>query len=313
MFANRFMHQRIIAAITLLIAAIAFAASVAPAQTRGAQTKDTRPIIAAFDCAQPNVASPQAKIVWKSSERAIKWGEWRVRLGENKLPILVVVVVVTPKQTQLTLDIARDGDELKSWSLSNAPASARFALNAGQFTDAGPWGWVVHRSREQQAPGTGSLAGALVVDTSGAWSLLDAGEISARRASGTVREAVQSYPTLIGANGAVPRSLCAGTNDIDHTHRDARLIAGTLPSGELILAMTRFDGLGTTAERLPLGPTTPEMITIMRALGANRALMLDGGLSAQMLVRNSANGTKTEWAGLRGVPLALVGLPLPLR
>lgn len=301
-------RQHLIAAITMLIAAIVFETG-----NLFAQAKDARPIIAAFDCAKPNASAVTANVLWKSNDTAAKLGEWRVRLGENKLPILVVVVVVTPKRAQLTLDIARDGDELKSWSLSNAPANALFALNAGQFTDAGPWGWVVHRTREQQAPGTGSLAGALVVDTSGAWSLIDASEIPARRASGTVREAVQSYPTLIGANNSIPHSLCAGTTDIDRTHRDARLIVGTLRTGELILAMTRFDGLGTTTERLPVGPTTPEMITIMRALGATRALMLDGGLSAQLLVRNGATGTKSEWPGLRSVPLALVGLPLPLR
>ncbi|MEO7997294.1 MAG: phosphodiester glycosidase family protein [Gemmatimonadaceae bacterium] len=308
MLANRFTHQQIIAAVTLVIAAIVFDPS-----SLHSQTTDSRPLISAHDCARSNVQSLKANVVWKSNERAIKWGEWRVRLGENKLPILIVVVVVAPKQTRLSLDIVRDGNELKTWSLANAPTNARFAVNAGQFTDAGPWGWVVHRGHEQQAPGVGSLAGALVVDSLGSWSMLDASEITARRTSGNVMEAIQSYPTLIGANGRVPNSLCAGSNGIDRTHRDARLIVGTLTSGELILAMTRFDGLGTTAERLPLGPTTPEMISIMRALGATRALMLDGGLSAQMMIRSSANGGKTEWAGLRSVPLALIGLPLPLR
>lgn len=308
MFAKRFAYEHLFAAVTLVIAAIVFDPSLTLAQAR-----DSRPIIAAYDCARPDATSPAAIVSWKSNDRAIKWGEWRVRLGENKLPILIIVVVVAPKQTRLSLDLVRDGNELKTWSLINAPTSARFAVNAGQFTDAGPWGWVVHRGREQQAPGTGSLAGALVIDTEGTWSMLDASEIATRRTSGNVLEAVQSYPTLIGANGRVPTSLCAGSKDVDRTHRDARLIVGTLPTGELILAMTRFDGMGTTAERLPLGPTTPEMISIMRALGATRALMLDGGLSAQMLVRNGSTGATTEWAGLRNVPLALVGLPLPLR
>lgn len=51
------------------------------------------------------------------------------------------------------------------------------------------------------------------------------------------------------------------------------------------------------------------MVTIMRALGATRALMLDGGLSAQLLLRATENAAALEWPGLRRVPLALVGLP----
>jgi hypothetical protein len=49
--------------------------------------------------------------------------------------------------------------------VDRAPADAAVALNAGQFTDDGPWGWIVHAGRERRAPGSGALAGALVVDT----------------------------------------------------------------------------------------------------------------------------------------------------
>lgn len=274
------------------------------------QPADPLPVITAYNCAKP--ATPiAANVSWKADDGAVKWGEWRVRFGENKLPILVIVAIVATTRTQLSLDIARDGDKLDAWSLSNAPINARFALNAGQFTDDGPWGWVMHRGREQQRPGTGALAGALIVDTAGRWSLVDADEILKHRFSLSVREAVQSYPTLINRLGRIPPSLCAGSKDVDRTHRDTRLVVGTLSSGELVIAMTRFDGLGETAERLPLGPTTPEMIEVMRALGATRALMLDGGLSAQLLIR-TAGGLAHEWAGLRKVPLALVGLPTPM-
>lgn len=287
------------------------ATNVAPKTNAQTQPADARPIVAPFDCSRPTVLPSTANLIWKATDPALKWGEWRVRVGENKIPILLIVAIAKAGQTQLTLDIARDNNELKPWSLANAPQHARFALNAGQFTDAGPWGWVMHRAREQQAPGAGSLAGALVVDTSGAWSIIDANEVPAKRSSGSILEAVQSYPTLVGAAGTTPRALCGGSS-IDRTHRDARMVIATLPTGELMIVMTRFDGLGTSAERLPLGPTTPEMISIVRALGASRALMLDGGLSAQMLIRTGINATKNEWGGLRSVPLALVGLPLPL-
>ncbi|MEP6780043.1 MAG: phosphodiester glycosidase family protein [Gemmatimonadaceae bacterium] len=251
----------------------------------------------------------RAAVSWKNDDGALKWGEWRIQIGDRKLPVLIVVVVIAPKLTRLSLDIARDGSTtVLPWSLKNAPTTARFAMNAGQFTDAGPWGWVVHRGNEHQPPGVGTVAGALVVDSAGAWSLLDANEIAARRGH-NVLEAVQSYPTLIGANGVIPHALCIGANSIDLTHSDARLAVGTLLDGSLVIAMSRFDGLGTTAERLPLGPTTPEMITVMRSLGATRALMLDGGLSAQLLLRSPITVAPQLWPGLRHVPLGLLGTP----
>jgi hypothetical protein len=46
----------------------------------------------------------------------------------------------------------------------------------------------------------------------------------------------------------------------------------------------------------------------MGALGCRRAVMLDGGLSAQLLLRD-ADGTAHRWDGLRRVPLGLVAMP----
>lgn len=281
--------------------------SIAAPHDLAAQTQVQRQAIAEYDCKSPQ-ASRAASIAWNGDDGAVKWGEWRIAVGSNAIPILVIVAVVAPGRTTLALDIARNGDEIAPWTVASAPLDARFALNAGQFTDTGPWGWVVHRGREHQPPGVGSLAGALIVDSAGRWSLLDAHEIAARRGK-NVLEAVQSYPTLLSVHGGVSSSLCAGSDDINRSHRDTRLAVGTLPNGDLIIAMTRFDGLGAAIGRLPIGPTTPEMISIMRALGATRALMLDGGLSAQLMIRTGASTTKTEWPGLRGVPLALVGIP----
>jgi hypothetical protein len=297
-----------VAVVTLVTAATVLFARPLSAQT----SSDSRPLIPAYNCRNPSTPL-RPNVAWKAQEASIKWGEWRVVLGDNRVPVVVIVALLTPGRTKLALDINRNGDELGAWSIANAPSNARIALNAGQFTDAGPWGWVVHNGREQQKPGSGSLAGAFIVDTSGKWSLVDAVEIAANRLSLHVREAVQSYPTLLSAGGSVPRALCAGSSDINLTHRDTRLVVGTTLTGDLIVAMTRFDGLGETAGRLPIGPTTPEMVEIMRALGATRALMLDGGLSAQMLLRTDALPFAKEWNGLRKVPLALVGTPVPLK
>ena len=92
---------------------------------------------------------------------------------------------------------------------------------------------------------------------------------------------------------------------MDVAHRDARLALGIDVSGRLLIAMTRFDVIGRAFDRVPFGLTTPEMAAVMGALGAVDAVLLDGGISAQLLVRD-ASGIAHRWPGVRKVPLALV-------
>jgi hypothetical protein len=73
-----------------------------------------------------------------------------------------------------------------------------------------------------------------------------------------------------------------------------------------VLAMTRFDALGPDLGFVPFGLTTPEMAAVMGALGARDAVMLDGGISAQVLLRTGVAGGEERWPGLRDVPLAMV-------
>ena len=53
----------------------------------------------------------------------------------------------------------------------------------------------------------------------------------------------------------------------------------------MIVALTRFDALGGALGRVPFGLTSPEMAAVMGALGCRQALLLDGGISGQLLVR----------------------------
>lgn len=251
--------------------------------------------------------APLAPITAAWSSGDLRVTEFPVRLGARGVRNQVIAVRFDPRRVRLALDIARDGEDIAPWSIENAPADSRLALNAGQFTDDGPWGWVVHRGREWQAPGVGALAGAFVVDSSGRASVIDASEIPATRARGDVLEAVQSYPmllTLRGDRAVAPSQLCTPDAGLDLTHRDTRLAIGTMASGETIVVLTRYELPGGTSSRFPIGPTTPEMSELMRRLGAVRAVMLDGGLSAQMLAR--AGSEVRKWPGLRRVPLALV-------
>ncbi|HKH83865.1 MAG TPA: phosphodiester glycosidase family protein, partial [Gemmatimonadales bacterium] len=66
--------------------------------------------------------------------------------------------------------------------------------------------------------------------------------------------------------------------------------------------MTRFDALGASLGRVPLGLTTPEMAAIMGGLGCGDALLLDGGISSQLMLR-TATQARRSLAGTRSVPL----------
>ncbi|MFY7922027.1 MAG: phosphodiester glycosidase family protein [Gemmatimonas sp.] len=232
--------------------------------------------------------------------------EWQVLLGARGVPVTMIIARLDPLRIALSLEIARAGDALGPWRIDDAPTDALIAFNAGQFTDAGPWGWVVHRGREWQAPGVGALAAAMAIDSTGRVRIIAAESLAAARQRGGWIEVVQSYPQLV-AHGALPTSLCRD-GAIDRSHRDIRLAVGVRPDGEVIVVLSRYTpatAMTRVTERLPLGPTTLEMAEIMRRLGVTDAVMLDGGLSAQLRVRHGA--TDQQWPGLRTVPLAVVG------
>jgi hypothetical protein len=48
------------------------------------------------------------------------------------------------------------------------------------------------------------------------------------------------------------------------------------------------------------------MASLMRALGSRQAILLDGGISGQLMVREAGGGAQS-WPGVRSVPLGLVG------
>ena len=295
--------------LVMALALVEVAPAQAPARTSdrsarrpGAATAD---VVDAISCNAPagTRLAPALRLAWRGDD--VQWSEWPVRLGARGIPVRVVAVIFDPRRLRLALDLVQQDGVLQPWHLDAAPADARVALNAGQFSDDGPWGWVVHRGREWQAPGSGSLAGAFVTDTAGVVDIITAADIAGWRGSPTLREALQSYPMLLEGDGTPPAALCPATAQVDLSHRDTRLAVGVRRDGWVIIALSRYAG-GTLPDRTPIGPTTPEMAEVMRRLGAVRALMLDGGLSAQLLVRDRAGAAPRRWQGLRNVPLALV-------
>ncbi|HEY6572525.1 MAG TPA: phosphodiester glycosidase family protein, partial [Candidatus Eisenbacteria bacterium] len=212
---------------------------------------------------------------WASARLACPAPAWRARL---------IVARIDPRVVALSLEMDLTPDQHPRWTIDRAPREALLAVNAGQFVGAMPWGWVAIDGRQLLRPGYGPLASAVTIDDAGRvrWSHGD----STMTPNGA-KLGFQSYPTLLSGDGAVPRALRTGEGGVNLRHRDARLAIGETRDGRLLIVLTRFDAMGEIMSSVPLGPTTPEMAAIMGALGARDAVMLDGGISAQLLLRGA--------------------------
>jgi len=240
------------------------------------------------------------RLAWRAGAPGVEWSEvvfagngeaWRTR---------VIVVRLDPRSVRLQLDTAFARDRRPAWTVERSRKHV-FAVNAGQFLHTMPWGHVVLSGSEWMSPGTGPLASTVQIDSAGAVTL--------RHGVGAARGMVwafQSYPTLLRA-GEVPAELRGDVAGIDLEHRDARVAIGVAADGKVIVALTRFDALGGTLGFVPFGLTTPEMAAVMGALGARDAVMLDGGISGQLMLREQSGNTRS-WRGTRAVPLALIGV-----
>jgi len=250
-------------------------------------------------------------VEWHPAAAGAEWGELRLSGSGEAWRVRVILVRLDPRRVRFQLDSAFENGILRAaWTIGEAPPRAVVALNAGQFTGSMPWGWVVLGGREFLPPGHGPLSTAVTIDTAGVlhWSPPDS-MASLRHARGIVA-AFQSYPTLLEGDGNVPLALQPDAHiaGVSLDHGDSRLAIGSLRDGRVLVALTRFDGLDGVLDAIPLGLTTPQTAALMGALGCSRAVMLDGGISSQLLVRDSVGGVQ-RWPGIRRVPLGLVAIP----
>lgn len=243
---------------------------------------------------------------WRTVATGVEAGELRLAGSGEAWRTRVVLLRFDPRRVRLDLQRALAPDGLAGdWSVDAAPADALAAFNAGQFASGRPWGWLVEQGRELQPPGRGPLSMAVVVGEDGRLRWLEADSIAAQRARGGIRAALQSYPVLLRRDGEIPEALREPGRGVDLSHRDSRLAIGEQRDGRVVVALTRFDGLGGLLSSAPLGPTIPELAAIMGALGCRRAVALDGGISGQLLVRPAA-GAERRYPAWRRVPLGIV-------
>jgi len=234
-------------------------------------------------------------------EGGVEWATLPIAGQGEAYALTLVLARIDPQAVSFHLvwDIEQDR---AAWTVDRADGAA-VALNAGMFVEQLPWGWVVMNGRERLAPGHGPLSSALVGLADGRLVWIDGDDVSTWRGRADVRFAFQSYPTLLAGDGEVPVAVRNG--GINGAHRDARLALGLDRQERLLVVLTRLDVPIPGADRLPFGLTVPEMAAVMGALGAQHAMLLDGGISAQLTISDST-GHARVWKGLRKVPLALV-------
>jgi hypothetical protein len=251
-------------------------------------------------------------VVWRVARPGLEYGTVRISGPGEARRTQIVLARIDPSRFEfrLALSVRYDGDG-NAWTIDSAPTDAALAVNAGQFVGVMPWGWLVHEGRERRRVGRGPLSMAVLFDSSGVVHMLDPAGVDSARTVRLPVEALQSYPTLLEADGRVPVQVSAPHPGVKWGHRDSRLVIGLLRDGRVLLALTRFDGLQGTLAPMPLGPTVPEMAAVAGALGCRVAVMLDGGISGQLLVRDSL-GEAHRWVGWRKVPMGLVALPRQL-
>jgi hypothetical protein len=244
---------------------------------------------------------------WQTLQAGLDLSEFTVEAGRLGVDIRVTVVRIDPELFAFSLvQHTRANRMTGAWNVDVAPAQAALALNAGQFKETGPWGWLLLEGQERRDPGYGPLSVGIAFDSAGCVRWIPFENLAAARQDRSLRFAFQSYPALL-LDGRVP-ALATRARDVDQRHRDARLILAQDERGRLLFLLTRYDGLGRPAARVPIGLTLPESIVLIGSLGVRHAVMLDGGVSAQLLVRDQ-RGTARIWKGMRDVPLALIALP----
>jgi uncharacterized protein YigE (DUF2233 family) len=241
------------------------------------------------------------RVAWRPAAPGIDWGELQLTGSSEAWRTRVIVVRLKPGEAVFSVVPAFTHN--LNWTIASTGTTPVVALNAGQFRSSLPWGWVVSQGKELLPPEYAPLAGAVVVDSSGLVTIVSPDSVAAERERGHAREAFQSYPMLL-IDGTVPEQLREAGAGVNLTHRDARLALGILEDGRVIVALTRFDAFGPALGRVPFGLTTPEMAAVMGGLGARHALLLDGGISGQLMLRSSDGSVRT-WAGSRAVPLGL--------
>jgi hypothetical protein len=138
--------------------------------------------------------------LWRPGIPRVEWGELRLQGASEAWRTRVIVVRLDPRRVDLSLVVAFTRNE--DWTAA--------ALGLGG-----------EREPRDLAPEYAPLAGAVVIDASGAVRIVAPDSVILERERSTAREAFHSYPMLL-QDGVIPTVLRAAGRGVDLAHRDAR-------------------------------------------------------------------------------------------
>ena len=88
-------------------------------------------------------------VAWQRVSDGVEWGELLIAGTGEAWRTRVIIARVDPAQVYVTLDTALTEDLRAEWRVERAPRGALLAMNAGQFVETLPWGWVAELVDEQ--------------------------------------------------------------------------------------------------------------------------------------------------------------------
>jgi hypothetical protein len=239
-------------------------------------------------------------IHWDDEQPGLRAGSFEIRVSGGLLVNRVAIVEIDPARYRFSL-AAAPGFAPRTADVWMADTSLIAAVNTGLFRkDGAPQGLVLL---------DGTLFGqraewldAAVAIESGRPLL-----VSPRAADslGAGASAFQVLPWLV-RGGRVAFGATSGLR-LSRTHRDRRLTFCLGPDGLVRLLLSNFEVFGEPAGTIPVGLTIPEQATIAAAAGCTDAVALDGGISAQLVVRFPRRVRRMP--GWREVPLMMLIRP----
>ncbi len=255
-----------------------------------------------FEPGAPAAADPAlaAAIRWEDRRPGLRIGSFEVRASGGLLANSVAVVEIDPARYRFSL-AAAPGFSPHAADAWLADSGVAAAVNTGLFRpDDTPRGLVV-------------LDGARYgrrADWLDAAVILDAGRLRvagprALDSLGRGSSGFQVLPWLV-RDGRVALGVSSGVR-LSRTHRDRRLTLCLGGDGLVRLLLSNFEVFGGAAGTIPVGLTIPEQAIVAAAAGCRDAVALDGGISAQLVVRFPSRVRRMP--GWREVPLMMLIRP----
>ena len=236
---------------------------------------------------------------WRDHAPGLRIGAFEVRTPGHLWTNSVAIVAVDARVLRFAIDASPPpGWARRAAGEALADSGVVLAVNTGLFRkDGTPEGLVLDRGRRRSA-----LAGwldAVVVIEDGRLRVTD---IEGARILGEGASAFQTLPWLV-REGRVVLGVTSGVR-LSRDHRDRRFTLCLDGDGSVRFLLSNFEVFGQAAGRVPVGLTIPEQAVIAAAAGCRDAVALDGGISAQLVVRGSARVHRMP--GWRRVPLLMV-------